>query len=260
MNSPVDLSIPTDVTPVMQLSIVIPAWNEEKLLPATLAAIHRAAETSLLPAAIEWEVVVCDNNSTDSTADIARAAGARVVSEPINQIGRARNTGAAAAKGEWILFVDADSQPSSGLLAKMASTMADPGVIGGGSLLRMETRGIGPRLMLKLWEMTSRRLKYAAGSFFFVRADAFRETGGFDTAFFAAEEIDLSVRLKRLGHLRTPRQRMVILTGFPLETSARKLSMHSAASHLGFMLRTVFTRGRTLRQRQACAIWYDGQR
>lgn len=244
----------------MQLSIVIPAWNEEKLLPATLASIHRSAAEALLPVGIGWEVVVCDNNSTDSTADIARAAGARVVFEPVNQIGRARNTGAAAAHGEWILFVDADSQPSPGLLAKLASTMADPGVIGGGSLLRMQTRGLAPRMILQLWGMISRQLRYAAGSFLFVRAGAFRETGGFDTAFFAGEEIDLSIRLKRLGHSRTPRQRMVILTGHPMETSARKLSMHSAASHLSFMLRTVLTGGRTLRQRQDCAIWYDGQR
>jgi glycosyltransferase involved in cell wall biosynthesis len=66
---------------------------------------------------LEWksELIVCDNNSTDYTADIARAAGATVVFEPVNQIARARNRGAEAATGDWLLFIDADSHPSAGL-------------------------------------------------------------------------------------------------------------------------------------------------
>ena len=62
------------------------------------------------------ELIVCDNNSTDRTAEIARNAGARVVFEPVNQIARARNRGAAAATGDWLIFVDADSHPSAGLV------------------------------------------------------------------------------------------------------------------------------------------------
>ena len=90
----------------MHLSIVIPAWNEEKLLPATLQALHSAC-ASFSAAGISWEVIVCDNNSTDRTAEVARASGASVVFEPVNQISRARNTGAAAASGSWLLFLDA---------------------------------------------------------------------------------------------------------------------------------------------------------
>lgn len=242
----------------MQLSIVIPAWNEEKLLPATLSAIRAAAEASLSPAGIGWELIVCDNNSTDRTAELARGAGARVVFEPLNQIGRARNTGASAAQGDWILFVDADSLPSPALFADLARALRDDRVLGGGSLLRMETDHAGARLILNFWGFISRRLKYAAGSFLFVRAAAFRESGGFDPAFFAAEEIDLSKRLKKIA--RRQRRRMVILCGHPMETSARKLTMHSAAAHLAFMLRTIVSGGRTLKRKEACAIWYDGQR
>ncbi|MES2707529.1 MAG: glycosyltransferase [Verrucomicrobiota bacterium] len=242
----------------MQLSIVIPAWNEEKLLPATLSAIGHAAETSLAPAGISWEVIVCDNNSTDSTSALARAAGANVVFEPVNQIGRARNTGASAARGDWILFVDADSHPSPALFADLAAVLQDATVLGGGSLLRMETEHPGARFILGFWGFISRRLKYAAGSFLFVRTGAFRESGGFDPAFFAAEEIDLSKRLKKIARRR--RQRFIILSRHPLETSARKLTMHSATTHFAFMLRTALTGGRTLRRKEACAIWYDGQR
>ncbi|MFA6317176.1 MAG: glycosyltransferase, partial [Elusimicrobiota bacterium] len=92
----------------MKLSIVIPAFNEEKLLASCLRSVQAALATGLRPG---WasEVVVCDNNSTDKTPEIARAEGAQVVFEPHNQISRARNTGAKAASGDWLLFIDADS-------------------------------------------------------------------------------------------------------------------------------------------------------
>ena len=90
---------------------MVPAFNEEQLIEASLRSI-RAAMAAFDRAGWESELIVCDNNSTDRTADIARAMGATVVFEPINQISRARNAGAAAASGGWLVFVDADSQPS----------------------------------------------------------------------------------------------------------------------------------------------------
>ena len=95
----------------MKVSVVIPAFNEEKLLPSTLGAV-RAAAAAFTARGWEWECVVCDNNSTDRTAEVARAAGAAVVFEPVNQIGRARDAGARAATGAWLVFIDADSWPS----------------------------------------------------------------------------------------------------------------------------------------------------
>ena len=77
----------------MKISVIVPAFNEEKLLGASLAEIKVAAQ-SFVVRNWEFELVVCDNNSTDRTAEIARLAGARLVFEPVNQIGRARNCGA----------------------------------------------------------------------------------------------------------------------------------------------------------------------
>ncbi|MGC9035233.1 MAG: glycosyltransferase family 2 protein, partial [Verrucomicrobiia bacterium] len=74
----------------MKISIVIPAYNEEKLLPQTLLHVKKAAE-AFLNKNWEYEIIVCDNNSSDNTAEIARLYGAMVVFEPINQIARARN-------------------------------------------------------------------------------------------------------------------------------------------------------------------------
>ena len=77
----------------MHLSIIIPAFNEARLIERSLqsVAVSIAANKK---SSFTSEIIVVDNNSTDNTAELAREAGAKVVFEPINQIGRARNTGA----------------------------------------------------------------------------------------------------------------------------------------------------------------------
>ena len=100
-------------TPV-DYSIVVPAYNEAELLPRTLTALRRVLDA--IPH-LRGEIVVANNNSTDRTAAVAAAHGARVVFEPINQISRARNCGAAAALGRYLIFVDADTIASPELVA-----------------------------------------------------------------------------------------------------------------------------------------------
>ena len=78
----------------MHLSIVIPAFNEERLIERCLQSISTSLAVNLR-SGFTSDIIVVDNNSTDNTAALARKAGARVVFEPINQIGRARNAGAA---------------------------------------------------------------------------------------------------------------------------------------------------------------------
>ncbi|MGE0445500.1 MAG: glycosyltransferase family 2 protein [Vicinamibacterales bacterium] len=82
----------------MRISVVVPAYNEERLLGESLRRI-RAAAAGFERRGWAWESIVCDNNSSDRTAEIARAAGATAVFEPVNQIARARNAGAAVATG-----------------------------------------------------------------------------------------------------------------------------------------------------------------
>ena len=103
----------------MKVSVVIPAYNEEKLIVATLRSIKESLR-SFTDVGWNTELIVANNNSTDRTAELAAKEGARVVFEPINQISRARNCGAAAATGDWLVFVDADSHPSRALFADVA--------------------------------------------------------------------------------------------------------------------------------------------
>src|SRR5258707_14923646 len=94
----------------MKISLVVPAFNEERLLPGSLSSMRAAMQGF---ARLGWhsELIVCDNNSTDRTAEIGIAAGGEGGFEPGNPISRARDAGAAPARGDWIFFGGAGSEP-----------------------------------------------------------------------------------------------------------------------------------------------------
>ena len=240
----------------MKISVIIPAFNEERLLGGTLAQV-KSAMAAFTERHWETELIVCDNNSTDRTAEIARAAGATVVFEPVNQIARARNSGAAAATGEWLIFVDADSQPSAELLADVAEQIQSGKCLAGGSTVRMNEKHFWAEFFTWLWNCSSRLGRWLAGSFIFVEAAVFRKIGGFSNKLFAAEELDLSKRLKKLA--RETGREIVILHGHPLVTSARKMRLYTIWDHLKLLARVAFNR-RALNSRESCHLWYDGRR
>ena len=241
----------------MKISVIVPAFNEERGLAASLASI-RHAMTALDERGWSSELIVCDNNSTDRTAAIAAAAGATVVFEAINQISRARNAGAARATGDWLVFVDADSHPSRELFADLARVIEEGRCLAGGSTVRLDTRRCRGQSCGRWLEHISRSLRWAAGSFVFCEASAFRELGGFSLELYAAEEIDLSRRLKRLARRRG--RTVVILRHHPILTSGRKARLYTPREALTFMLKTIVQRGRTLRSARECYQWYDGRR
>ena len=241
----------------MKVSIVVPAFNEERLLPETLSTI-RAAMGAFDRRGWASELIVCDNNSTDRTAEIARAEGARVVFEPVNQISRARNRGATETTGDWIVFVDADSQPSQELFSDAADSIAAGHCLAGGSTVAYPNPPLAAALIIGLWNALSRVMRWAAGSFIFCEAAAFREVGGFSEKLYASEEVDLSRRLKRIA--RRSGRTIVILHRHPLLTSDRKLRLYGWGKLTWFMLKTIASAGRTLRKREDCFAWYDGKR
>ena len=242
---------------VVKISIVVPAYNEERLLGASLAQIQTAAQAF---SQIGWQVetIVCDNNSTDRTAEIARAAGATVVFEPINQIARARNCGAAAATGDWLVFVDADSHPNRGLFTDVAQAIQAGKCLAGGATLRLDEKHFVAGIVTWSWNCASRVLRLLAGSFIFCETAAFRKVGGFSHELFAAEELDLAKRLKKLA--RATGRKILILHRHPLVTSARKLRLYTLREHFRFFRRVVFSNGRALGKREAAHLWYDGRR
>lgn len=243
----------------MKVSVVIPAFNEERLLPATLESVQQAGTLAFGPRGWDWEIVVCDNNSADRTAALARAAGARVAFEPVNQIGRARDTGARAAMGEWLIFVDADSLPSAALFSDIAEAVARGRALGGGAVVRLDAEAPWhARFLGSCWNTWSRLVGWAAGSCVWVSAAAFREVGGFGNEAYAGEEVALSRKLKRLARRRG--RKFVILAGHPLLTSSRKVRLYTPWEMMRLFLRMAFSLGRAARDPKACHLWYDGRR
>lgn len=242
---------------MIRLSVIVPAFNEEKLIASSLASIWAAiAEGG--GGDVEVELIVVDNACTDRTAVLAAARGARVVHEPVRQIARARNAGAAVASGAWLLFIDADSWPSGALLREALACMRDRRVVGGGSTVRARDVPFPLSAVSAAWNVISRICGWAAGSFLFCRAEAFGAVGGFDRELYVGEEIDLSRRLKRWGQARG--QRFVILHRHPLLTSERRANLYSRRELLTNFWRMLRHPRRFFRDPSLCDLWYDGRR
>ena len=181
----------------MRLSIIIPAYNEESYLPATLDAIN-AARTS------DTEVIVVDNASTDATRHVAEERNATVVTELERNIGRARNAGADAASGNVLVFIDADSIVRAGTFEKIIEAMSDERCLGGSGSVEYEpidNRIVVAWFML-LWPILGKLTKMRGGALQFCRADIFRELGGYDTSIYVGEDIDFHWRLDRHASAR----------------------------------------------------------
>src|SRR5215472_10846660 len=106
------------MSPVAPLSVIIPALDAAESLPATLGALAEAHE-------LISEIIVADASSRDNTTAIAEAAGARVVPAPRGR-GAQLAASAAAASGEWLFFLHADTRPESGWSADALRFMTDP--------------------------------------------------------------------------------------------------------------------------------------
>jgi len=240
----------------MDLSFIIPAYNEELELPATIEAIRKAAHDRSARGRIrrgeQYEIIVVDDASTDATAQVAQDTGAKVVSINRRHIAAARNSGARAAQGEVLFFVDADTRINpkhvSGAIAKLAE-----GCSGGGA--RIVVGGDIPswaRVFTKAFCVLYFALNLGAGAFLFTTRKNFDAVGGFDEKLFIGEEVYFSMALRKLGRFQILRE--------PVVTSGRKLRMYSAREILGNSLSVILRGPRAARSRTGLHIWYDGKR
>jgi glycosyltransferase involved in cell wall biosynthesis len=241
----------------VKISVIVPAFNEEKLIASTLRTIN-SARRAFDQAGWQSEVVVCDNNSTDRTSEIAKAEGAVVVFEPINQIARARNKGAEAATGDWFVFVDGDSHPSAELFSDVIEQIQSGKCLAGGSTVKLDDASWAARMITGGWNRLSRWKRWLAGSFIFCSAETFRGMGGFSRELFAGEELELSKRFHKLA--KEQGKSVIILDRHPLVTSGRKVKLYTPWEHIRFIGKTVLSAGKTLKTRESCPVWYDGRR
>jgi GT2 family glycosyltransferase len=185
------------VTP--DVTVIVPVRDGERELPGlmeTLAAQTLARE--------RFELIVVDNASRDSTATVARAAGATVVSEPVPNRARARNRGAGAANAALLAFTDVDCRPDAGWLEALVGCAGVAPLVAGPVEVSTSAAPNSIERFEKLWRFSQEawvKLGWAATANLMVHRDAFEAVGGLDPAYRRiAEDADFCIRAGRAGH------------------------------------------------------------
>jgi glycosyltransferase involved in cell wall biosynthesis len=183
----------------MLISIVVPAFNEDRYLEETLASLNRAKAFLLHERGIQAEIIVVDNDSDDLTAEVARALGATVAREALHNVGRVRNTGANLSNGETIVFVDADTNVPDNLLSRVVDAMSADNCFGGAVDADYRPIKLTVKAYLQLWRIIGKVTGMAQGATQFYRKDVFFTLKGYDETLFMGEDVDLYWRLKRFA-------------------------------------------------------------
>ncbi len=181
------------------ITVVIPAYNEEKNLPHALKSLSEQTYTN-------FDVIVADNNSTDSTHQIIKQFKADRVLVTQKGYVYALDAGMRQAKGEIIAVTDADTTVKSNWLEEIAKAFADPRIV-----------GLTGSIVIQDKSLTSKILDLLYGSFLFihfsigkphligfnfaVRKEAFLKAGGLDKNYTMSPDVDLGLRLKKFGKL-----------------------------------------------------------
>ena len=189
------------------LSVIVCAYNEERYLTPCLESLQRQSRPA-------DEVIVVDNASVDDTASVARGfPGVRVVHEPVRGLVRARATGARAASGDLLAFLDADCRASSTWLERMEQLLASRShVVAATGPYRYYDWHLFGRGLIRTYDLTVapvthsfvqhvfRRGAILYGGNFVVRRSALEAIGGFDTSIeFHGEDTNLGRRLAAVG-------------------------------------------------------------
>ena len=195
------------------ISFIVPAHNEERWIGQCLGSIRTTMEKLGEP----HEVVVVDDASTDSTAQIAEQMGARVIRVEHRHIAATRNAGAREARGEVFFFVDADTQANEQAVGAALDALRS-GAAGGGCVFEFDRPlPLWGRIMYPIGVGVGRLIRWVGGCFLFCTREAYGATGGFSERLYAGEEIAFIRALKKVG-------RFVVLRPTVI-TSGRKLDV-----------------------------------
>jgi cellulose synthase/poly-beta-1,6-N-acetylglucosamine synthase-like glycosyltransferase len=185
---------------VVPVSVIVPARNAAATLGRCLDGL--AAEGVPGPRA---ELLVVDDGSTDATRGVATRPGVRVMAGPGRGPGAARNLGARAARGDVLVFLDADTVPLPGWLDQLLAPLADRDVAAVKGRYRTRQRTLLARFTQLEFEWKYARLARRAHVDYLdtgtaaVRRAAFEAAGGFDEGFTTSEDVDLAFRLATAG-------------------------------------------------------------
>jgi glycosyltransferase involved in cell wall biosynthesis len=184
------------------LSVIVPALNEEKYIASTLRSLVEQT-------CKDFELIVKDGLSVDNTVEIAREYADSVISEKDTSIGEARNQGARYAKGDVLVFVDADTSLDKNALELIAEdfTLYDMVLLLPKYGPKEEdirflhpTKRQASKFLIEFENYWRRYVdKFCGGLFMPVDSYTFKRLGGFDRRLRCSEDIELSYRLRKVG-------------------------------------------------------------
>ncbi len=213
------------------LSFIIPAFNEEDLLPRTIRSIRD------LVSHVPYEIIVVDNDSSDATPRVAAELGAQVIRQSGGTIGSLRNRGVAAARGEVLVFLDADVIVTPEWAHRLPASI---------ELLREGRAVTGARCNVpddatwleRYWFASRGKKSTHVGSGHMLMArQFFQELGGFDDSLATGEDYELSRRaVDRGGRIASDPRLRAIHLGFPRTVRAflQRESWHGVGDFRSF--------------------------
>ncbi len=215
----------------MKISVVVPAYNEEVLLPACLESIFRSLAFAGVPPA-EAEVIVVNNASTDRTRKVALSfPGVRVVDEAHKGLTRAKQAGFLAARGEILAHPDADTiMPKEWISRVLAAFAHDPSLVCISGTYYYFDLPRSSRALVYAWygvafasHLVIRDVLQVGamvqGGNYAVRRSALEAVGGYDTSIeFYGEDFDIGRRLSKVGKVVFTWRRL------PMPSSGRRLA------------------------------------
>lgn len=193
----------------MNVSVVIPAYNEEESIAKTLRSLEKQDYDG------KWEVIVVDNNSTDKTSaeakKFSKKLNLRVILEKKKGRGNARATGAKEAKGNFIFYTDADARVPKNWISGMLKYFDNPKVVavtgpweikdlGNSVWVEFLNSYIVQEVAVLPYTLVT-GMHWLTGFHMAIRKEAYEKSGGFDPELNAHEDIDISERLRKIGKI-----------------------------------------------------------
>lgn len=211
------------------ISIIIPAFNEEKYLGKTLDSVKNQDYR-------DYEIIVVDNCSVDKTAEISGKYTKNVFIIKSN-VAEARNIGAKKTNGEILLFLDADTNIKKNFLREVAKKFENSDIIGLYPCIKTES-SVGDRIAYFLsfnliWILSKIGFPLFPTMCVAYRKKEFEKAGGFEEKYITAEDIILTRRIKEYG-------KCIVEKDLIAYTSSRRSSKMGALNFMGFHIINFF--------------------
>jgi len=238
------------------ISVIVPAYNEAAYIENTI----RSAQAAAVEYGGPVEFIVVDNNSSDNTGEIARSLGVTVVFEPVNQIARARNAGAAVASGKYLAFLDADTRLQGDILARVAENLDSGTVIGGGAWVEPDSGGFSHFMFKYLVNFGLSLKNVSVGPFLYCEHEAFLKVRGFNQEMYAAEEFMLAENMKALGRKVNKQWKIIKHSrAHKVITSSRRFGRLGGLGMILSNIHLLWKGGKNLRKKDQCSFWYQAR-